>query len=98
MTHFHIDVWSPNATKFEVHLIDFPSGQPDGPGQSEGKVAFDANSTPRLVDGQWVSLDIPMTSFVAGGLQHQSHIGYVVLVAEPATTTTVYVDNLYFHK
>jgi hypothetical protein len=98
MGFFHIDVWTPDALQFAVDLVDMPSGEPGGAGQSEGKVTFGTTATP-FPTGQWVSLDIPMASFVAAGLSQRSHIGYVVLVA-PASGqfVTAYVDNLYFHK
>jgi hypothetical protein len=99
MTHFHIDFWTPDATAFKVKLVDFgANGVYNGQGNPgnddvEQELTFDAASTPALVPNTWVSLDLPLTSFTA--LTTRAHLSQIILTS---TNSTVYVDNLYFHK
>jgi hypothetical protein len=91
MTHFHIDVWSADFTSFGIKIVDFgPDGAFDGGDDSEHQVDL----TP--AQGQWVSLDIPLTDFT--GLTSNEHIAQYILVGQPTGATTIYVDNIYFHK
>ena len=90
MTHFHVDIWTPNATTFKVKLVDFGAngayqGTPND--DTEHELAF----TPEL--GKWVSYDIPFTDFT--GLKAREHLAQMILVS---SASTVYVDNVYFYK
>jgi len=90
MTHFHIDVWSPDFTFFGVKLVDFGADGAFGGGDDkEHQVNFTAPA-----QGQWVSLNIPLSDFT--GLTTREHIAQYILVGQPTGTTTVYVDNVYF--
>ncbi|MCC6619870.1 MAG: Ig-like domain-containing protein [Deltaproteobacteria bacterium] len=92
-THFHIDVWSPDATVFKVKLVDFgANGTYDGGDDKEHELTFDATTTPALVQKQWVSLDIPLADFT--NLTTRGHLAQLILVSSNAT---VYVDNVYFY-
>jgi len=97
MTHFHIDFWTFSGTNFKVKLVDFgPNGVFGPTGSSDDKeheLTFNAGSAPPLVTGQWISLDIPLSSFT--GLTTRAHMAQIVL---SSSTATVYVDNIYFHK
>jgi hypothetical protein len=100
MTHFHVDFWTPDATAFKVKLVDFGANgiYQNGPGMAgsddvESELTFDSASTPALVANTWISLDIPLTSFTA--LTTKAHLSQLILTS---TNSTVYVDNLYFHK
>lgn len=100
MTHFHVDFWTPDATAFKVKLVDFGANgvYQNGPGNAgsddvESELTFDAASTPALVPNTWISLDLPLTSFTA--LTTKAHLAQLILTS---TNSTVYVDNLYFHK
>jgi hypothetical protein len=100
MTHFHVDFWTPDATAFKVKLVDFGANgiYQNGPGipgsdDVESELTFDAASTPALVANTWISLDLPLTSFTA--LTTKAHLSQLILTS---TNSTVYVDNLYFHK
>ncbi len=95
MTHFHIDVWSPDAAEFKVKLVDFGAngsyqGSPND--DSEHELTFSASSSPALETGKWVSLDIPLSAFT--GLAARGHLAQMILVSSNAT---VYVDNVYFY-
>jgi len=94
MTHFHLDVWVPTGTTFNVKLVDFGAdGIYGGGNDKEHELTFNALSTPPLVTGTWVSLEIPLTSFV--NLTTRAHLAQLIL---SGTTPTAYVDNIYFHK
>jgi hypothetical protein len=92
MTNFHIDVWSPDFTLFGVKLVDFGADGAFGGGDDvEHQVDFNSP-----VKGGWVSLDIPLSDFT--GLTTKNHIAQYILVGQPTGTTTVYVDNVLFHR
>ena len=94
MTALHLDIWTPDSTRVGVKLVDFGAGGVFGGGDdSEFEVGFDSSSTPRLQTGQWMSLEIPMTSFT--GLLAQQHIAQLIL---SGTESTVWVANVYFHR
>jgi hypothetical protein len=94
MTHFHIDLWTPDAAVVRVKLVDFGANAAFGGGDdSEHELVFDANSTPALVHGAWVALDLPLASFT--GLVSRAHLAQLIL---SSSASTVYVDNVYFHK
>jgi hypothetical protein len=93
MTHFHVDVWTYDAAVFKVKLVDFGAGGTYGGGDDkEHELTFNAGTTPALATGQWVSLDLPLSSFT--GLTARAHVAQIVLSSD---TSTVFVDNLYFH-
>lgn len=92
MTHFSLDVWSPNATTFKVKLVDFgPDGAFDGGDDTEHEIDFGMPAS-----NQWVSYDIPLSDFV--GLTNRANIAQYILVAEPTGGATVFVDNIYFYN
>ncbi|OWY18984.1 T9SS C-terminal target domain-containing protein [Sphingobacteriales bacterium UPWRP_1] len=91
MTHFHLDVWSPDFTFFGVKLVDFGADAAFGGGDdTEHQVNFTAPA-----QGQWVSLDIPFADFT--GLASRQHLAQLILVGQPTGGNTVYVDNVYFY-
>jgi hypothetical protein len=92
MTHFHMDVWSADFAFFGVKLVDFGADGAFGGGDDvEHQVNFNAPA-----QGQWLSLDIPLSDFV--GLTTRENIAQYILVGQPTGTNTVYVDNVYFFK
>ncbi len=96
MTHFHMDVWTPDATdassEFKIKLVDYgPNGVWDGGGDdTEHELTFDQAT---MSTGSWVSFDIPLTDFT--GLTGREHFAQLIL---SGTYGTVFVDNVYFHK
>ena len=95
MTHFHLDIWTPNPTAapavFKVLLIDFgPNGVFDGGDDSQHELTF---TSPLLATESWVSLDIPLADFT--GLTSRAHLAQLVLSGD---LSTVYVDNVYFRR
>ncbi len=92
MTHFHIDVWSPDFTLFGVKLVDFGANGVFGGGDDvEHQVDF-----PTPTQGQWLSLDIPLSAFT--GLTTRRNIAQYILVGRPVAANTIFVDNLYFFR
>jgi hypothetical protein len=98
MTHFHMDVWVPAGNQFNVKLVDFGSDgiygyAPDG----ENEQTYNASTTPAFVPGEWVSLDLDLSTFMNGplGLFSREHMAQLIISGGP---TTAYIDNVYFHK
>ena len=92
MTHVHMDVWSADFTLFGVKLVDFGADGAFGGGDDvEHQVDIDMPA-----QGEWVSLDIPLSAFV--GLTTRQNIAQYILVGRPVGTNTVYVDNFYFYN
>ncbi|WP_298145165.1 PKD domain-containing protein [Flavobacterium sp.] len=92
MTHFHTDIWSSDFTQFRVKLVDFGANAAFGGGDDvEHEIVIDNPAR-----NQWVSLDIPLSSFT--GLTTRAHIAQLIYVGQPAGNTTVYIDNVYFYN
>lgn len=98
MTHFSMDIWTPDATAapatFRVKLVDFGANGAFGGGDdSEHEVTLTATSTPALGTGSWVTLNIPFTAFP--GLTARAHLAQLIFSGD---LKTVYVDNVLVHK
>jgi hypothetical protein len=100
MTAFHLDIWTPDSNQVRIKLVDFGADKlPGGSGtntDSEAELIYDGASTPALVKGSWMQLDIPISAFKAinSGL-NVAHLAQLVI---SGSTSTIYVDNVYFHK
>lgn len=95
MTHFHIDIWTPNLTdppaSFKVLLADFGADSNFGGGDdSSFELSF---TSPLLQTEEWVSIDIPLSDFT--GLTSRSKLAQLVLSGD---LSTVFVDNVYFYN
>ena len=98
MSALHVDVWTPEDTTppatLRIKVVDFGANGLWGGGDDvEGEVAVDAGSSPPLVSGQWVSLDLPLASFAGLGTR-----GHVAQLLFHGGLSTLFVDNLYFHN
>lgn len=98
MTHFHIDIWTPDATAdpaaFRIKLVDFGAdGGFQGGDDAEHEITLNAMSDPSLATGVWVSYDIPLTDFA--GLTTRGHLAQMIISGDP---NTVFVDNVYLHN
>ncbi len=92
MTHFHTDVWIENGTTFRVKLVDVGTdGSFDGGDTTEDEVVFE-----NLPQGEWVSLDIPLSDFP--NLTNRTNIAQYIYSGLPAGEVNVYLDNIYFHN
>jgi hypothetical protein len=97
MTHFHLDFWTPDATAapavFRIKLVDFGAdGAFAGGDDVEHELTFDATTVPALASQQWISFDLPLSSFT--GLVTKGHLAQLIISGDPKT---VYVDNVYFY-
>jgi len=98
MTHFHVDLWTPDPTAapavLKIKLVDFGADGAFGGGDDvEHELSFNSSSSPALKTGNWSSLDIPLSAFA--GLVTRGHLAQLILSGDP---NTIYVDNVYFHK
>ena len=92
MTHFHVDVWTPDAETFRIKLVDFgPDGGFDGGDDTEHELIFD-----NPLRGEWISLDMPLSDFE--GLTTNEHISQLIFSGLPSGGLTLFIDNVYFHK
>jgi hypothetical protein len=92
MTTFHIDLWSPNpSAKFQIQLVQNVGGS---------QIVGIYNAT-GLTTAGWNSLEIPLSSF-APSLGAHDKLGQMLFLAlnadDSTSVSTVYVDNIYFHK
>lgn len=100
MTHFRMDVWTPDAisaTAFiKVKLVDFGADAAFGGGDDkEHELTFNATSTPAVTAGTWITLDIPLSQFT--GLTTRAHLAQLIIVGEGAVNT-LFVDNVLLHR
>jgi hypothetical protein len=82
--YLHVDLWSPNCAAFDFYLI----------GGGEQKVTLTPNSS------GWNSFEIPMSSYNAVTLTGIIQFKFVATgtTAPTGSSSTVYVDNIYFYK
>jgi len=95
MTHFHIDIWTPDPTttpnNVKVMLVDFGANAVYGGGDDVShEITVNA---PTLQPNKWISLDIPLSSFT--GLTSRAHLSQLVL---SGTVSNLFVDNVYLYK
>jgi hypothetical protein len=56
-------------------------------------LTFDATTVPALASQQWVSFDLPLSSFT--GLVTKGHLAQLIFSGD---LDTIYVDNVLLHK
>ena len=100
MTHFHLDVLIESTLKpgdfLTVKLQDLGADNVFGGGNDRaGEIRFTASSSIPLVNGSWVSIDVPLSSFIS--LSTRANLAQLVYVTD-ATVTSIFVDNIYFYK
>ncbi|MBU0473337.1 MAG: lamin tail domain-containing protein [Bacteroidetes bacterium] len=98
MTHFHMDIWTPDPTVdpavFKIKLVDFGAdGAWSGGDDVEYEITLSAATTPALATGEWISIDLPLSDFT--GLTTTEHMAQYIISGD---LKTVYVDNIYFYK
>lgn len=90
MTHFHIDIWSPDNNDFKVKLVDFGAdGVYGGGDDTEHEIVYTAPASET-----WISYDIPLSSFT--NLNITGHMAQYIL-SKP-NLGTMFVDNVYFYN
>jgi len=90
MTHFHLDIYLPNAlaanAQFKIKLVNSSNG-------AEGSYTHTIQATQSQ---QWISLDIPLSSFV--GLTSRTNLWQIIFEDITNNIPSFYADNMYFHK
>jgi len=92
-TTMHVDLWTPNATTFAVQLVSWNAGGTAATGNYT--VPFTSTT---IKQNQWVSLDIPLSSFSGNGVD-LTNIGQMLFqdnIPNPEGGT-FYIDNVYFY-
>ncbi|HRY98026.1 MAG TPA: hypothetical protein P5550_03120 [Bacteroidales bacterium] len=94
MTHFYLNLWTPDPTAlpktFKVMLVDF--GADGAYGGGDDKSHEIAVTSPTLVTENWITLNIPLSSFT--GLTNRNHLAQLVLSGD---LPNVYIDNVLFY-
>jgi hypothetical protein len=95
MTHFHIDIWTPDNTalpnNFKILLVDFGANATFGGGDDRSHEI--TITRPTLISSNWVSIDVPLSTFT--GLTTRANLAQMVL---SGTVPNVFVDNVYFYR
>ena len=90
MTHLHLDIYIPNIltsdAKMKLELVDFGTG---GTGAYIINIAVSQSQ-------QWVSLDIPLSSFA--GMTNRLQLAQLIFSQDNATIASFWTDNIYFYK
>ncbi len=90
MTHLHLDVYVPsNLTsdaQFKLELVDFGTG---------GTGSY-VTSIPAASSQQWVSFDIPLSSF--SGLTNRAKLAQLIFSTTSTGFTGFYADNIYLYR
>jgi len=92
-SHLHVDVWTPNGTKFGVQLVDNV-----GVNQAAAQVNFDQTTSPAITTGSWIGLDIPLTSFAGMNLNQLGQLLFLDNMNGSIERANFYIDNVYFWK
>lgn len=93
----HVSVWTPNANQLGVELVSLDNG---------GTQAALLNFTPAsgtIVSNKWISLDIPLSQFVAAnGALDLTNLQQLLWIDNQGgggvTGGTFYIDNVYFYS
>jgi hypothetical protein len=105
MTHLHVDVQitSSNAKNFIVEIVDFgANNESNGFGGTDDTAGGYLVPSNQLIEGQWISIDIPLTSFTRGtggggsGRPNVNNIGHVGFVS--TSIDSFLIDNVYFYR
>jgi len=95
MTHFHINVWTPDNTNppnnFKILLVDFGADGVFGGGDDTSHEI--TITRPTLVTEEWMTIDLPFTMFP--GLQNRAHLAQLVLSGD---LPNIFIDNVLFHN
>lgn len=98
-THIHFDLYTTDTDLtgdvFNVKLVDFAGGAGEA---SALEVNINTGTTPAIVAGTWVSVDINITSLggVVTGNLTRSNVAQIGITT--ANLTNVWYDNIYLYK
>jgi len=94
-TNFHMDIWIDSSVDMVGKVFNLKLSQWGG---TSGEVSalelpLNTGTSPALVKGQWLSIDVPLTSW--SNSTNRNDIAQFVITSN---IPNVYFDNLYFHK
>jgi hypothetical protein len=98
-THIHFDFYTDDTDLtgdvFNIKLVDFAGGNGEA---SALEVNINTGTTPAIVAGQWVSVDIDITSLggIVTGSLTRSDVAQIGITT--ANLTNVWYDNIYLYK
>jgi len=91
MLYFHLDVWSADMTEVKVKLVDWGADKSFAGGDDkEHQVVL------KVKQNEWNSFEIPMSDFTS--LTNKNHIAQLIINGTPPGSSTLYLDNVYYHK
>ncbi|MDN3677286.1 T9SS type A sorting domain-containing protein [Flavobacterium paronense] len=95
-TRFHMDIWTATPTQDKSFNFKF-SNWSGGTGETNAYEysATNANILTSGSEGNWISIDLPLTSFTAINAPNNTDFVQFVITSNLGT---VYYDNLYLHK
>jgi hypothetical protein len=98
-THIHFDIYTDDTDLtgdvFNVKLVDFAGGSGEA---SALEVNINTGTTPAIVAGSWVSVDIDITSLggIVTGSLTRSDVAQIGITT--VNLTNVWYDNIYLYK
>ena len=90
MQYYHVDVYTPNATTFNIKLVDIGANGIFGGGDD----VEHEYTVPTLSQSGWNSYHIPLSAFT--NLVTRAHLAQMIFSAAPVGAATTYIDNVYF--
>ena len=87
----------PENIEHKLKLVDFgANGAWSGGDDVEHELVYNGGgSTPTIAGGEWVGLDIPLSSFT--GLTTKAHLAQMI-VSGGGSGDELYLDNVYLYK
>ena len=94
MTNFHMDFWT-GETSLTGKVFNSKFSQWGGTSAEVSALELNINTgtTPAIVSGSWVSIDVPISQFVTN-LTRDDIAQFIIT----SNLGTVYVDNIYLYK
>ena len=97
MTHFHMDYWIPAGIDMIGKVLN-PKLSNHAAQAGETNALLLTNLPPLDAPGRWVSVDVPLSTFMAQGafpsLNREAFYQFIL----SSNLGLVYVDNIYLHK
>ncbi len=97
MTHFRIDVWTPDAidetSVLRIKLVSFGNDGAFGGDDVEDELSYTTTTTPALAGGTWITFEVPLSQFA--GLTQTANMAQYIL---SGNLSTIWVDNILFYN